>query len=50
MTDKDFDALIKDALTSVEVPPALNDKLIDKARKKKSAKIISFIKPFFFLQ
>ena len=44
MTDKEFDNLIKDALTSSDVPPNLNKSLLDKMQKKKRAKIISFVK------
>lgn len=46
MTDKDFDRLISDALTSAEPPAALNEKLIRMAGKKpnKKAKIFTFVK------
>lgn len=46
MTDKEFDKLLKDSLTSDEVPSALNGALLEKARKKKNgkAKIYKFVK------
>lgn len=45
MTEKDFDNLIKNALTQDEVPSALNEKLLQKARKKSiKGKIYTFAK------
>lgn len=46
MTDKDFDRLLKDALTSDDVPVSLNESLIQSAKTKqnKKAKIFKFVK------
>lgn len=45
MTDKKFDDVIKSALTSDEVPAALNSALKNRAlRKRRSAKIFTFAK------
>lgn len=46
MTDKDFDRLLKDALSSDEVPLNLNESLFIKAERErtKKAKILSFTK------
>lgn len=46
MTDKEFDKLIKDALTSYNVPGHLNDSLMFALRKKEQqrAKILKFVK------
>ncbi len=46
MTDKDFDKLLKDALTCDEVPESLNESLVLLANKRqnKKAKILSFVK------
>ncbi len=45
MTDKEFDSAIKEALTSDDVPDALNSSLFKKAQKKiKKAKIYTFTK------
>lgn len=45
MTDKEFDNILKEALTTSEVPSELNEKLINKIRKRKSSKLIAFAKP-----
>ena len=46
MTDKDFEQLLKDALTCDEVPESLNESLVLSAKKQqnKKAKILSFVK------
>jgi len=46
MTDKDFDKLLKDSLTSDEVPERLNESLVLLAKKQQNrkAKILSFVK------
>ena len=46
MTDKDFDQLLKDALTCDDVPESLNESLVLLANKRqnKKAKILSFVK------
>lgn len=44
MTDKEFDNILKGALTSAEVPSELNRALLAKAQNKKKAKILTFIK------
>lgn len=45
MTDKEFDNILKAALTSEEVPSALNKSLLNKTEKRKGSKIIRFVKP-----
>lgn len=46
MTDKDFDRLLKEALTSDDVPVSLNESLVHLAnnRENKKAKIFKFVK------
>lgn len=45
MTDKEFDDILKAALTSEEVPSALNKRVLNKAEERKGSKIIRFVKP-----
>lgn len=42
MTDKEFDNILKDALTSRQVPSELNRTLLAKANSRKKAKILKF--------
>lgn len=44
MTDKEFDNILRNAITSAEVPPELNHTLLAKAHNRKKAKMLSFIK------
>ena len=45
MTDKEFDDILKAALTSEEVPSALNERVLNEIEERKGSKIIRFIKP-----
>lgn len=44
MTDRDFDNVLRDALTSEEVPSELNRTLFERVQKRHKAKVLTFIK------